>query len=317
MRAVHLSDRLRYVSDHPLPVPLPDEALLRVTLAGICGTDLGILRGYKSFQGILGHELVGVVTASPDPSWLHRRVVAEINCGCGRCPWCRNGRPAHCPQRTVPGILGRDGFFADYCAMPVRNLHLLPEEVSDRAAVFVEPLAAALRITEQVHIRPHESVVLVGDGRLGLLVAQVLALTGCRLQVVGRHPENWSILHDRGMQVCLDTEVAAEGQAETVVECSGSAAGFQLALRLLRPGGRLVLKSTFHGTLPIPLADCVVQEFQWIGSRCGPFAPAIRLLQQQRIEVEPLITACYPLPEALAALAHAGQRGALKILLQP
>ncbi|MEO5362145.1 MAG: alcohol dehydrogenase catalytic domain-containing protein [Magnetococcus sp. DMHC-8] len=317
MRALYLRDRLRLAEDHPCPVPSHGEALVRISLAAVCATDLAILRGYRAFQGVLGHEFVGVVEAASEPAWLNRRVVGEINCGCGRCRFCQSGQPAHCPQRTVPGILGRDGVFADYCLLPLSNLHLLPDTLSDRAAVFVEPLAAALRITQQIHIHPGETVALIGDGRLGLLVAHVLALTGCNLLVVGRHPEHWSILHELAISTCLESAIPPGYAADTVVECTGTPSGVQWALGLLRPRGRLVLKSTFPEPFPVHLADWVVREIQLIGSRCGPFPPAIQFLQQQRIPVESLITACYPLTEAIQAIEHAGRKGTLKILIQP
>ncbi|MEO5352269.1 MAG: alcohol dehydrogenase catalytic domain-containing protein [Magnetococcus sp. XQGC-1] len=317
MRALHLSDQLRLLEEYPCPVPVPGEALVRVSLAGICATDLAILRGYHAFQGVLGHEFVGVVEAASDPAWVNQRVAGEINCGCGRCRFCQSGHSTHCPQRTVLGILGRDGVFADYCRLPLSNLHPLPATLSDRAAVFVEPLAAALRITQQIHIHPGETVALVGDGRLGLLVAHVLALTGCDLLVVGRHPEHWSILQELAISPCLESAIPPGYAADTVVECTGTPTGVQLALTLLRPRGRLVLKSTFPEPLSAHLADWVVREIQLVGSRCGPFPPAIQFLHQQRIPVESLITACYPLTEALQAMAHAGRKGTLKILIQP
>lgn len=317
MRALHFANKMASLKDHPRPTPLPGEALIRISLAGICATDLEIMRGYKNFQGVLGHEFVGVVASAPDASWMGVRVVGEINCGCGSCPYCYNGKPSHCPQRTVPGILGRDGVFAEYCALPLQNLHPLPATVRDQEAVFIEPLAAALEITQQVHIHPNDRLAVVGDGRLGLLVAQILSLSGCELLVVGRHPQKWSVLHAQGIQVCPETEIPSGFKAETVVECSGRAAGFHLACRLLKPQGRLLLKSTFHGTTPVNLSDLVVEEITLIGSRCGPFPPAINLLQHNRVQVEPLITALYPLEQGIQALEHAGQKGVLKILVKP
>ncbi|MBF0583838.1 MAG: alcohol dehydrogenase catalytic domain-containing protein [Magnetococcales bacterium] len=317
MRALHLSDQLQLLEAYPRPIPAAGEALIRVSLAGVCATDLAVLRGYNTFQGVLGHEFVGVVAEASEPAWIGQRVVGEINCGCGQCHRCHNGHPAHCAQRTVPGIRGRDGVFADYCLLPLSNLHPLPATIPDQAAVFVEPLAAALRITQQAHIRPGEAVALIGDGRLGLLVAHVLALTGCDLLVVGRHPEHWSTLHAAGISTCLEHTLPAGYTAETVVECSGGPTGLQRALQLVRSGGRLILKSTFPEQTPINLAELVVREIRLIGSRCGPFPAAIHLLQQQRIPVEALITACYPLTQAVQAMEHAGQKGTLKILIQP
>lgn len=318
MRALHLLEkRVSLTHTHPRPVPTPEEALIRISLASICATDLHIIQGYKNFQGVLGHEFVGVVVSARDPDWVGVRVVGEINCGCGDCQTCRQGLPAHCPQRTVPGLLGRDGVFAEYCTLPLKNLHPVPTTMRDQTAVFVEPLAAALEILQQVHMRPHDRVALIGDGRLGLLVAQVLALSGCKLLVVGRHPEKWSVLENQGIHVCREAEIPRGFKADTVVECSGRAEGFQLARHVLKPRGTLVLKSTFHGTTPVDLTGLVVEEITVIGSRCGPFPPAIRLLERAHIQTDPLITATHPLEHGIQALAQAGHKGALKILLKP
>ncbi len=245
MRALVFDDALRLTEEHPRPEPQAGEALVRVCLAGICNTDLEIMRGYMGFHGVLGHEFVGLVEAAEDASWLGRRVVGEINCACGDCPTCRAGRPTHCPNRTTVGIDRHDGVFAEYVRLPLSNLHAVPAGVSDRQAVFAEPLAAALEITEQAHIRPTERVIVLGDGKLGLLVAQVLALSGCDLLAVGRHVEKLAILARRGIPTSLEAEVPGSlaGAADLVVDCSGKPEGLALARRLVRPRGRLVLKS--------------------------------------------------------------------------
>ncbi len=307
--------QLRLVTDYPLPCPSSGEVRVRTTLAGICHTDLEVIQGYAAFQGVLGHEFVGVVDESPVPGWVGRRVVGEINIGCGGCDLCLAGYPAHCRRRTVLGIRGRDGVLAEAFCLPVANLHLVPDAVPDEVAVFTEPLAAACEILMQVHVRPADRVVVLGDGKLGNLVAQVLALTGCNLTVVGRHPHKLATLAARGIRTHVGTE-GLEGQADLVVECTGRPEGFQTARRLVRPRGMLVLKSTFHGTIQVDLSDLVVDEVQIVGSRCGPFPAALRLLEQNLVQVTSLIEAIYPLDEALAAFEHARRSTALKVLVR-
>jgi len=308
--------QLRLARDLPIPNPPPGEVRVRTTLAGICNTDIEILRGYAGFQGVLGHEFVGVVDAAEDPSLVGRRVAGEINAYCGACPTCRAGRSTHCPNRTTLGIRHRDGTLADYFCLPARNLHLLPDHLSDEAAVFIEPLAAACQVLEQVQVRPTDHVLVLGDGKLGLLVAQVMALIGCDLTAVGRHPEKLDILSARGIATQLD-DSDIEGSADLVIECTGRPEGFYRARQLLRPRGTLVLKSTYHGLVPTDLSSLVVDEIQVVGSRCGPFEPAIRLLSQGLVDVLSLVEAEYFLEEALVAFEHAGQRGALKVLVRP
>jgi alcohol dehydrogenase len=268
-------------------------------------------------HSVLGHEFVGVVEEASEPSWIGQRVVGEINCACRVCPTCLRGDIPHCPNRTTLGISGRDGCLADYCAVPLPNLHLVPPEISDEQAVFVEPLAAALEITDRLHIRPTERVLVVGDGKLGLLVAQVLRLTGCALQVVGHHEDNLSILARQGIEVCLEKNLAPDAPADVVVECSGGPGGFELARRSVRPRGRLVLKSTFAGLNELSLTELVVDEVTLSGSRCGPFAPALRLLALGLVDVASLIEATFPLDRCLDAFERARTRGALKVLVKP
>ncbi len=315
MRALVYDGELRLRSDYPQPVPPRGEALVQVSLAGICNTDLEIMRGYMGFKGILGHEFVGVVERCEDRSLVGQRVVGEINCSCGTCPTCLAGRPTHCPQRTTLGIWGRDGAMADYCVLPARNLHVVPDSVSDEQAVFTEPLAAALQILEQVHLRPTEYVVVLGDGKLGLLVAQVMRLTGCDLLAIGRHSEKLTILERQGIPTGLANR-GLEIQADMVVDCTGNPDGFASARAMVRPRGTLVLKSTFQGQKEVDLTSLVVDEIRLVGSRCGPFGPALRLLDQRLVEVEPLITATYPIQEAEAAFRQAQAKGSMKILLR-
>ena len=312
---VYDGEALRLREDYPRPVPPPGEALVRVRLAGICNTDLEIVRGYMGFRGVLGHEFVGTVEEAEDRSLIGQRVVGEINAYCGECSTCRAGRPTHCPHRTTLGIWGRDGVFAEYLTLPVRNLHKVPDTISDEEAVFTEPLAAALEILEQVHLRPTDRVVVLGDGKLGLLVAQALALMGCDLLAVGRHREKLAILARRGIPTALESE--AEGlAADVVVECTGRPEGFAAARRILRPRGTLVLKSTYHGRVEADLTGLVVDEITLVGSRCGPFPPALRMLQRGLVDVRSLISAVYPLAQGVEAFARAAEPGVLKVLLR-
>jgi threonine dehydrogenase-like Zn-dependent dehydrogenase len=317
MRALLLDGELKLVTDYPIPDPLPGEALIRVGLAGICNTDLELVKGYMQFRGVPGHEFVGVIERAPGAEeWEGRRVVGEINAACGDCPTCRAGRPTHCPHRTALGIAGRDGAFADYLTLPVRNLHPASDALPDEFAVFTEPLAAACEILQQVHVRPTDRAVVLGDGKLGLLCAQVLALTGCDLTAVGHHREKLDILSRRGIPTALELENDQVGPGfDLVVEATGRPAGYAAARRLVRPGGTVVLKSTYHGSLDADLTMAVVDEVTLVGSRCGPFASALRLLERGLVDVLPLIHAHYPLSEGLAAFDHAARPGTLKVLM--
>ena len=295
--------------------PQVDEAtaLVRVHLAGICATDLQIFQGYMGFQGVPGHEFVGEVSEGP-ATLLGTRVVGEINFSCGRCTVCAQGLGRHCPTRRVMGILHADGSFAEYMRVPVANLHPVPDSVTDEAAVFTEPLAAAFEILEQVHIQPGADVVVLGDGKLGLLCAQVLHSTGARVCVVGKHPHKLRLLDQLG----ISTAVLSDWQphpADVVVEATGSTTGLQLAMTIVRPRGTLVLKSTVATAHALSLAPLVINEITVIGSRCGRFPPALHALVHQRVAVAPLIDRIYPLAEGLDAVAHAARPGTRKILL--
>lgn len=314
MKAVVFDGKLRLTTDWPEPVPAPGEARIRTLLVGICNTDLEVIQGYAAFQGVPGHEFVGVVDWAEDRSWIGQRVVGEINVGCGVCKMCRSGQQGHCPNRTALGIRGRDGVLAEFFCLPVANLHPVPVEMPDRAAVFVEPLAAACELLEQIHVRPTDRVVVVGDGRLGLMAAQVLALTGCDLTVVGRHEEKLAILSRRGIGTRL-TDDGLDG-ADIVVECTGNPTGFKSAQRLVRPRGTLALKSTYHGLAEADLSRLVVDEVRVVGSRCGPFGAALRLLAHGLVDVTSLIHAEMSLDEALAAYELAAQPGVLKVLVR-
>jgi alcohol dehydrogenase len=315
MRSLVVEEGLQYQPDRPSPTPPPGEALIRTKLAGICNTDLELIRGYMGFRGVLGHEFVGVVERADDrPELVGQRVVGEINAYCGECATCRRGDPTQCPHRNTLGIDRRDGAMADYFTLPTKLLYPVPASVPDEWAVFTEPLAAACQILEQVHIRPTDRVVVLGDGKLGLLIAQVLQLTGCNLLAVGRHEAKLAILRKRGIPSQRVDEPVEPG-ADVVVEVTGSRAGFAIARSLVRPRGTLVLKTTFNGDLSLNLSSIVVDEITLVGSRCGPFPEALRLLEQRLVEVEPLIHATFPLAEGLAAFEKAVAPGVLKVLL--
>lgn len=295
-----------------------DEALVRVLRAGICNTDLELIRGYYPFEGVLGHEFVGRVERGPE-SLVGKRVVGEINATCGHCVHCRAGRSTHCGDRTVLGIVGRDGCFAEYLTLPAANLLPVPESVSTDHATFTEPLAAALEIQQQVRVAPDDRVLVVGDGKLGLLVAQTLALVGCRLTAVGRHPDKLAILARRGIETVnvadTDSDAIESGAYDLAVEVTGNDQGFALVRRALRPRGTLVMKSTYAGALTLDASSLVVDEITLVGSRCGPFAPALRLLENEMIDVDALIDDRFALADGLAAMTRAAERGTLKILL--
>ncbi len=316
MKAAVYDGRLRLVTDHPEPVRGNGEAVMRVHMAGICNTDLEIARGYADFRGVIGHEFVGIVEQASSADLIGRRVVGEINCTCGVCVPCRSGLASHCVNRTVLGIVGRDGAIAEFVSLPEANLHIVPDTVPDLHAVFAEPLAAALQVLEQVHCRPTQRVIVLGDGKLGLLVAQVLATTGCELLTVGRHGEKLKILDHLGIATKLVGDLTDES-ADVVVECTGRPNGLILARQLVRPRGTIVLKSTYAGQMEFPFSPLVVDEVSVTGSRCGPFGPALRLLQRRAVDVESLVSAVYPIDEAEEAFRRAEAAETLKVLIKP
>ena len=305
---------LRLDTAYATPQANDATALVRVHLAGVCATDLQIFQGYMGFQGVPGHEFVGEVSAGP-AALIGQRVVGEINFACGRCPLCAQGLGRHCPTRRVMGILHADGSFAEYVSVPVANLHPVPDSVADEAAVFTEPLAAACEILEQVHVQPGADVVVLGDGKLGLLCAQVLHNTGAQVCVVGKHPHKLRLLQQFGMPTAVLTDWQPR-PADVVVEATGSTTGLQLAMTILRPRGTLVLKSTVATAHALSLAPLVINEITVIGSRCGRFPPALHALAYQRVAVALLIDRIYPLTQGLDAVAHAARPGTLKILLR-
>ena len=314
MKALHWDgQRLSLDALYPSLTPARDHALVRVRLAGICSTDLQIFKGYMGFRGVPGHEFVGEVIEGP-PALVGKRVVGEINFACGRCEFCRRGLGRHCAKRQVMGILGADGCFAEVVAMPARNLHVVSDGVSDEEAVFTEPLAAALEILEQVEIDFTREVLVFGDGKLGLLCAQVVASTGARVTLVGRHPEKLALVKKAGVRTVLLSDWRPQS-ADIVVEATGSTAGLEIALGAVRPRGTLVLKSTVAQEHKLSLAPLVINEITVIGSRCGLFPPALDALARKKVAVAPMIEKIYPLSEGIEAVAHAGKPGVKKVLL--
>ena len=345
MKALRYKDQQLDVADVPRP-DVNGEALVRVTLSGICNTDLEVARGYAGFQGTLGHEFVGVIeslsasatasstnepslTAPPQPGCPSgdpgvglltpgTRVVGEINAGCGLCDLCRSGDSRHCPGRTVLGIVGRDGAHAEFLKLPIVNLLPVPDEIPDEQAVFTEPLAAACGILERTSITRDTRVAVIGDGKLGLLSAQVVATAGASVTLIGKHASTLRIAAQRGIETAIVNQATKRAREfDVVVEASGSPTGFDLALDLLRPRGVLVLKSTFHGVTDINAARIVVDEISVIGSRCGRFAPALELLKHHKIDVQNLISEEFALTDGVSAMARAAESGVMKVLLRP
>ena len=320
MKALRIEGGQLRVAEAPAP-SRAGEALVRVRVSGICNTDLEIARGYAGFEGTIGHEFVGVVERAPGAEELEgRRVVGEINAGCGRCELCAAGDPRHCPARTVLGIVGRDGAHAEFLQLPAVNLLPVPDHIPDERAVFAEPLAAACGVTERVRVERATRVAVVGDGKLGLLCAQALKVTtGAPVTLVGKHASKLDIAARRGVETWTagDIPPAARRSFDVAVEASGSPGGLKTALGLLRPLGTLVLKSTFHGATELEAAPVVVDELSIVGSRCGRFAPALELLARDAVEVEALIHDRFPLADALRAMRRAAEPGVLKVLLRP
>jgi threonine dehydrogenase-like Zn-dependent dehydrogenase len=316
MQALYWDGReLRLERSYPTPNRADETALVKVHLAGICSTDLQIFQGYMGFRGVPGHEFVGSVVEGPNP-WRGKRVVGEINFGCGHCEFCRRELSRHCPDRRVMGIVGADGAFAEYVLLPAINLHPVPDNVSDEEAVFTEPLAAAFEILEQVEIDPGDEVLVVGDGRLGTLCAQVLRLTGAKVTALGKHPEKLSLIKRSGVRTVL-LENWQPRRFDVVVEATGSAGGMEAALNSVRPRGTLVLKSTIAGEHRLSLAPLVINEITVIGSRCGPFPEALKALAEKSVAVTPLIETVFPLTQGTAAVERAARSGARKVLFRP
>jgi threonine dehydrogenase-like Zn-dependent dehydrogenase len=315
MNALWLEDNRILLRDILKPRK-PNEALIKIRKAGICSTDLELVKGYYPYTGVPGHEFVGEVVQADDWTWVGQRVVGEINVVCGRCEQCINGRSTHCENRSVLGIVNRDGTFAEFTQLPIANLHRVPDSVPDEMAVFTEPLAAALEIQDQIQIKPSDRVLLIGAGRLGQLIAQTLALTGCDLRVVARHVHQQDLLKGRGI-LTISEEDIQPWRWDVVVEATGSPSGFSLARRAIRPRGTMVLKSTYKGELSVNFSSMVVDEIHLVGSRCGPFAPALRLMESKQVDPSVLIMEEFKLSDALKAFERAAETGVLKVLVEP
>ncbi|MFQ3565438.1 MAG: alcohol dehydrogenase catalytic domain-containing protein [Aggregatilineales bacterium] len=312
MKALVVDGRLAFVKEHAQPIPDADQTLLKIRKAGICNTDLEIVSGYGGFAGILGHEFVADAITG---TLSGRRVVGEINVACRGCDFCLRGLPTHCRNRTTVGIRKHPGAFAEYLALATLNLHPLPDSISDDAAVFVEPLSAALQVLETVHISPQRTVVLIGAGKLGLLVAQVIHLTGAHLKVIVRRSKPAQLLQSWGIQA-FERDMVEAQSADIVIDCTGTQDGFADALALVKPRGTIVLKSTYVGFAQVDMSKLVVDEIAVVGSRCGRFAPAIRLLESGLIDTESLIEGRFSIDDGLLAFERAAQPGALKYLLE-
>lgn len=317
MRAVVIDPESKrvIVEERPMPAPAEGEALVKVRYAGICGTDVEMIHGYMRHRGVPGHEFVGRVEACASaPEWVDRRVVGEINAGCRKCPACARGEQAHCPERTVLGILGRDGAMATHLVLPVGNLHEVPATLGDEHAVFTEPLAAALQVLEVAHVRPSDEVLLMGDGRLAQLIGQVLLMTGSSVTACGRYHSKLDMLASRGAKTVL-TEELPDRRWDVVIEATGTLDGAATAVAHCRPRGTVVLKTTAAGGGGLPTVPVVVDEIRVLGSRCGPFSPALRLLASGKVDVAHLVSGVWPLSKAPEAFSFAQGREVLKVLL--
>jgi len=315
MRALLLDPELNLRNDYPEPAPAPGESIVRVKMAGICGTDLELARGYMTYRGVPGHEFVGEVADTQTGALAGRRVVGEINAACGRCAWCMDGLGRHCPSRTVLGILGRDGAFAEYLRLPDENLIALPDSVTDELGVFVEPVAAAYEIFEQTELRGNDRIAVLGDGRLGALTAIVLRAENYAPVLAGHHRDKLDRLAALGLEVQLEDQL--DPGFDVVIDCTGRSAGLNRALALVRPRGKVILKSTAVAGASLNLAKAVVNEITIVGSRCGRFAPAIAALASGKVDPRPLISMVLPLEDAPSAFASAGRSPNFKILLKP
>lgn len=318
MKAVVFDEELKLVSDYKKPEPKKGEALIRITLAGICNTDYEITKGYMGYKGILGHEFVGVVEEinDEDKSLLGKRVIGEINCACGNCEWCHQGLERHCFNRQTLGIWQKDGCFAQYLAMPFNTLLEVPKNVSDEQAVFAEPLAAGLEILEQLHIQPIQKVVILGDGKLGLTTALALNASNIDVLLVGKHQNKLDIAKEQGVQTKLLADLDIKKEWDFVIEATGSISGFETALALTKPRGTLVLKSTVAASKEFNLAPIVIDEIRVQGSRCGRFAPALRLLASEKVDFSPLISGIYSIDNAIEAFEKNKEKNTLKVLLK-
>lgn len=318
MKAVVFDNVLKLDKNYPMPVPAKGEALIKVNTIGICNTDFEITKGYMGYNGILGHEFTGVVAAvnSDDKSLIGKRVVGEINCGCGECEWCHKGLQRHCPNRSTLGIWQREGCFAEYVCLPAANLLEIPANVKNEEAVFVEPLAAALEILEQVHIAPDKKVIVLGDGKLGLMIALALNASNINLTLVGKHQNKLDLAAAQGVKTKLLQDLEIKKEYDFVVEATGSITGFETSLALTKPRGTLILKSTIAASKEFNLAPVVIDEITIVGSRCGQFAAALRLLASKKIDVNPLISDIFTIDNAVEAFEKNKEKSSVKVLVK-
>lgn len=318
MKALVFENELKFDNNYQAPTPKKGEALVRLTTAGICNTDLEITKGYMGFKGIPGHEFIGIVEEinGDDKTFIGKRVAGEINCGCGKCSYCYQGLQRHCMNREVIGIFNKDGCFAQYITVPVENLVEVPASLIDDEAVFVEPVAAACEILEQVHIKPDDKIAVLGDGKLGLIISLVLSTTQADLTLVGKHSNKLEIASKQGLKTMLLQDVTSSKSFDIVVDATGSVNGFETALNLVKPRGVVVLKSTVAADKPLNLAPVVIDEITIVGSRCGQFEPALRLLAKKQFDLKPLITASYKFDDAIEAFNLNAQKDTLKVLLK-
>ena len=309
--------KLVFLGEYPSPNSTDTETLVKISLAGICGTDLEILNGYMNYQGILGHEFVGVVVKSKNKDLVGKRVVGEINVGCGKCSSCKQGLERHCPNRTVLGILNRNGAFAEFLSLPEKNLHVIPDSITDQQAVFVEPLAAAFEILEQVDLDPTWNVAIVGDGRLANLIVCVLKLYCSNITCFGRHENKLEKIKKIGIKTQKSIDTKDEHQFDLVVEATGNNSGFVDTMKLIKPRGAVILKSTVASKESLDLTPTIINEITLIGSRCGTFRPAIEALASNKISVDHLIDSTYPLEKFKEAIEYAKKPNTLKVFLKP
>lgn len=318
MKAVIFDETLKYVEDYEKPTPKQGEALIKVTYGGVCNTDKEITKGYMGYKGILGHEFTGVVEEinDEDQTLLGKRVVGEINLGCKNCEWCAKDLERHCPNRSTLGILAKDGCFAEYVTLPLSNLIEIPKNVPDEQAVFVEPLAAGLEILEQMHIQPCQKVMVLGDGKLGLLTALALNACGLDVLIVGKHQNKLDIAKNQGVKTQLLSEFEQAPKFDVVVEATGSITGFETSVNCVKPRGTLVLKSTIAASKELNLAPIVINEITILGSRCGRFEPAMRLIASGKIDFSQMISKIYPIEQAINAFDANNAKDTIKILLK-
>ena len=318
MKALVFDNELKYVENYPNPIPQKGEVLIKVTHAGICNTDVEITKGYMGFKGICGHEFLGIVEEvnAEDKSLLGKRVTGEINLGCNNCPDCFNNMQRHCQNRQTFGILKKDGAFAEYVTLPIENVVEIPATISDEDAILIEPLAAALEILEQVHIKPADKVAILGDGKLGLLISLVLSTTQADVVTIGKHENKLDILNKQGIKTKFLKDANEMKYYDIVVDATGSVDGFEKAISLVKPRGIFVLKSTVAAEKPLNLAPVVIDEITIVGSRCGQFRPALRLLEKKVLDLKPLLSKTFDFANAKEAFEYAQEKGVLKVVMK-